>query len=210
MCGAGGLTDDFGDRFSEVCHCLHDGCADPSTDIMLLWQAIRLRVLIANGDTGPEPLKDGSPSEALSGALLPLLKAPLGTFPVPLIRTTRQKVCRGGHRRLLHPAGRGGSPQERSPRHGSEKPDPSCFRLLAWCAGVAWCTVEAAAPALAQHAKGNSQLTSQPIDLQPVYDPARGWAHFVLCTEPDRGFASAGLNGTVSIERESPYVRGSG
>ncbi|MEU7665246.1 hypothetical protein AB0B60_43315 [Streptomyces lincolnensis] len=52
-------------------------------------------------------------------------------------------------------------------------------------------------------------MTSQPIDLQPVYDPARGWAHFVLYTEPDRGFASAGLNGTVSIERESPYV-GSG
>ncbi|MDQ1042014.1 hypothetical protein [Streptomyces sp. V4I2] len=50
-------------------------------------------------------------------------------------------------------------------------------------------------------------MSYKPSDLQPVYDPARGWAHFVLYTEPAHGFASAGLNGMVSIEQESPYVR---
>ncbi|SDN01710.1 Putative peptidoglycan binding domain-containing protein [Streptomyces sp. cf386] len=38
--GAGGLTDDFGDHFSELGHSLCNGCADSNTDIVLMWQAI--------------------------------------------------------------------------------------------------------------------------------------------------------------------------
>ncbi|WP_031072042.1 hypothetical protein [Streptomyces sp. NRRL WC-3742] len=44
-------------------------------------------------------------------------------------------------------------------------------------------------------------------DLQVTYEPSKGWAHFVLYTEPQHGLTSAGLNGTVSIERQTRYVK---
>ncbi|WP_328760518.1 hypothetical protein [Streptomyces sp. NBC_00271] len=50
-------------------------------------------------------------------------------------------------------------------------------------------------------------MSYQPRDLQPVYDPAAGYTHFVLYTEPKYGTVGAAWNGTVSIERESPYVQ---
>ena len=39
--GAGSLTDDFGDHFSELGHSLCNGCSDSwNTDIVVMWQAI--------------------------------------------------------------------------------------------------------------------------------------------------------------------------
>ena len=49
-------------------------------------------------------------------------------------------------------------------------------------------------------------MTCQSRDLEPVYDPAAGYTHFVLYSEPKYGIGGATWNGTVSIERESPYV----
>jgi peptidoglycan hydrolase-like protein with peptidoglycan-binding domain len=44
--GAGALTDDFGDHYSELGHSLCNGCADSSnTDLVLMWQSI----LVAEG-----------------------------------------------------------------------------------------------------------------------------------------------------------------
>ncbi|MGW4784971.1 hypothetical protein [Streptomyces sp. NPDC004230] len=50
-------------------------------------------------------------------------------------------------------------------------------------------------------------MSYKPRDLQPVYDPNKGWAHFVLYTEPSLGIASAALNATASIEHASPYIQ---
>ncbi|WP_327425712.1 hypothetical protein OG612_42430 (plasmid) [Streptomyces sp. NBC_01527] len=44
-------------------------------------------------------------------------------------------------------------------------------------------------------------------DLNLIYEPDKSWAHFVLYTEPNLGVTSAALNGTVSIESETPHVR---
>ncbi|MET7622475.1 peptidoglycan-binding domain-containing protein [Streptomyces sp. NPDC005408] len=44
--GAGALTDDFGDHYSELGHSLCNGCADTrNTDLVLMWQSI----LVAEG-----------------------------------------------------------------------------------------------------------------------------------------------------------------
>ncbi|WP_240677106.1 hypothetical protein [Actinacidiphila soli] len=44
-------------------------------------------------------------------------------------------------------------------------------------------------------------------DLKVTYEPHKGWAHFVLYTEPEHGIAAGGLNATASFERQTPYVR---
>lgn len=38
-------------------------------------------------------------------------------------------------------------------------------------------------------------------------DPAKGYTHFVLYTEPQLGAVGAAWNATISIERQSPYSR---
>lgn len=50
-------------------------------------------------------------------------------------------------------------------------------------------------------------MSYQPRDLEPVYDPARGYTHFVLYSEPKYGIVGVAWHGTVSIEQESPYVK---
>lgn len=50
-------------------------------------------------------------------------------------------------------------------------------------------------------------MSYRPRDLNLAYEPAKGWAHFVLYTEPRHGVAYGALNGTASIEQVTPYVR---
>lgn len=53
----------------------------------------------------------------------------------------------------------------------------------------------------------NSQLSKTQHDLQTTYAPNKGWSHFVLYTEPERGIVTSGLHAAATFEQPTRYVK---